>query len=327
MLSTSAALCLALWSAPPAESAAAIETLAAKALAEVPGQHAYVFTEIRDHVAIPLHGLHAEERFAVGSSFKLYILGRLIADVNAGRRKLSDTTLLRADQHGPPHSEMADWPVGLPVTASTLALKMISISDNTATDHLLFLLGREAVEQQLPIMGHTKPSVNLPLLSTREMTCLRDKALGMPGKAYLKLDEAGRRAFLKKEFSGVPDYDALDFDTAAYDVAEWYASPVEMAHALAWIHQHTAEDLPAALVRSILTVDGKLPLDRKIWPFVGFKGGSEDQLLAGNWLLQHRTGRWFTYHVYLNNPSGSVKPELALGPMLAILAAIEATLK
>ena len=320
------ATCITLLCAPPAETVKAVEVTAAEALSKVPGKSAFAFTEIDSKGVQPLFGIHADKRFAVGSSFKLFILGTLIEDVNAQRRRLSDTMRLERRLQGPPHSEMAEWPVGMPVTLNTLALKMIWISDNTATDHLLFLLGREAIERQMEAMGHSDPAVNRPLLSTREMTLLRDKKQGLPGRTYQKLTLNERRRYLDSHFQGVPDYERLDFDTAAYDVAEWYASPLDMAKALAWIHHHTAEGELARPLLDVLAVDPKLTLDKKVWPFVGFKGGSEDQLIAGNWLLRHRNGKWYTFHVYFNNPNGPVKPEQVLPAIEQILAAIEPTL-
>jgi beta-lactamase class A len=326
MLFAPIAVCLTLLTAPPSDVVKAVETSAKNALAALPGDSAFVFTEITGKGVQPLFGMNADRQFAVGSSFKLFILGRLIDEVNAGRRQLADTMLLDARLAGPPQSEMAQWPTGMPVTLSTLALKMIWISDNTATDHLHFLLGREAIEQQMQWMGHSDPAVNRPLFSTREMTMLRDRKQGMPGRAYRKLDERARREYLARRPLEVPDYEQLDFDTAAYDVAEWYASPLDMARGMAWIYRHTEDDRPARAIRKVLTVDPKLPHDPAVWPFVGFKGGSEEQLLAGNWLLKHKNGRWYTFHAFFNNPKGPLKPEQVLPAIEQILKSIEATL-
>ena len=49
---------------------------------------------------------------------------------------------------------------------------MITVSDNTATDHLMDLVGREAVEQIQLEMGHSEPTVNVPYPTTRELTIL-----------------------------------------------------------------------------------------------------------------------------------------------------------
>ena len=304
----------------------AVEKSVREALGPIPGKTAFAFTEVTDAGVNPLFGLRADQRFAIGSSFKLFILGTLIDEVNAGRRQLDDTMRLKAGLTGPPHSEMASWPIDSPVTLHTLALKMISVSDNTATDHLHFLLGRESIERMLPLMGHAEPSLNRPLLSTREMVALRDRKAGLPALAYRKLDEAARRKFLAENFAAIPDYESIDFDTAAYQLAEWYGSPVEMSRALAWVHHHTTNGVPAASLRLVLTVDPKIKYDPKVWTFVGFKGGSEDQLLAGNWLLQHRNGGWYTFHVFWNSPTEQVKPEVLLKAIKVILTSIESTL-
>ena len=326
MFSATFCLVLAMLSADPVQEQPSVEANAEKRLTGLPGQSAFLFSEITDLGIQPLYGVRADERLAVGSSFKLYILGTLVADVNAGRRKLTDTMQLQSRLEGPPHSEMAAWPVGLPVTVSTLALKMIWQSDNTATDHLHFLLGREAIERQMRIMGHSQPSVNTPLLSTREMTILRDKKKGLPGRDYRKLDDAARRAFLAKATTENPDYKSLDFDTAAFDVAEWYASAEDMARSLAWIAHQTAENFPAQALRQVLTVDPKLNFNRETWTYVGFKGGSEEQILAGNWLLRHKNGKWYTLHLVANNPSGPVDPKQFLSVLEPLLSQIESEL-
>lgn len=313
--------------AADANPRANVAELAKSELAKLPGHTGFAFCELTAEGPKLLHGVREDERFAVGSSFKLFILGTLAKDVNEHRRDLANIMRLEADLIGPPHSELADWPIGSPVTINTLTLKMISISDNTATDHLHYLLDRQRIEQQMWAMIGAHADWNIPLLNTREMTMLRDKKPGLPGIAYDKLDVAARREFLAKLNVGVPDYESLDFDTAAYNVAEWYATPLDMAHALAWLYEHTKEDQPASPLRGILAIDPKMPHDPTEWPYIGFKGGSEDQLLAGNWLLKHNSGRWYTLEVFYNNPDGKADPNQMVAAINAIFTAISASLK
>ena len=136
----------------PTASGTDVSNVVAAELAKLPGHTGFAFCELTPDGPQLLYGVRQDERFAVGSSFKLFILGTLINEVNEDRRSSEDIMRLRADLQGPPHSEMAGWPVGSPVTLHTLALKMISISDNTATDHLLHLLGRETIEKQMDAM-------------------------------------------------------------------------------------------------------------------------------------------------------------------------------
>jgi len=303
-------------------SKAAVESKIKELVSSLPGDKAFLFASLSKEGPKPIYAIDAQKRLAVGSTFKLFILGELASEMNAGRQRFDNTMLLRADCIGPPHSELAEWPLGSPVTLHTLALKMISISDNTATDHLLYLVDPRNVERQMKVMGHGDPSVNIPFLSTREMTLLRNKKAGMPAKEYQTLDTQKKRRMLEKLSEGPSNYENVDFDTAAYDLAEWYASPLDMAHALNWLRLNTDKNDPAHPVRGILAVETKLPHDTNVWPYVGFKGGSEDQLLAGNWLLEHNDGKWYAFHIYINNPAGKVDPNAVLPVMEKIFAAI-----
>lgn len=304
-----------------------VEAAARDALRAVPGETAFLFAELRDGEPGVLFGFDHEKRFAVGSTFKLFVFGALADDVNRGRRRLDDVVALRPEWIGPPGSEMARWPSGAPVTLHTLALKMISVSDNTATDHLIHLLGRERIEAQTATMGHGRPEVNLPLLTTREMVLLQDRAAGLPGRAYQGLNVDEKRRFLAERTSGPPQYQNLDFDASAYRLAEWYASPLDMAQGLGWIERHTREGSPAHPLRAVLAVDSKLPHDAEEWPFVGFKGGSEDQLIAGNWLLRRRDGRWYTLHLYANSPESAIDLEEFAEVCETVFKAVERGLK
>jgi hypothetical protein len=49
----------------------------------------------------------------------------------------------------------------------------LMVGCNTATDHLMALVGREAVEEIQPVMGHSQPAVNVPFLTGRELTILK----------------------------------------------------------------------------------------------------------------------------------------------------------
>jgi len=104
--------CLLILPLIAAPSTADVESVAKESLARLPGKTAFVFAEITESGSKPLFSLRADERFAIGSSFKLYILGRLIDEVNAGRRQVDDTMRLAPGLKGPPASEMAAWPIG-----------------------------------------------------------------------------------------------------------------------------------------------------------------------------------------------------------------------
>src|SRR3546814_12748848 len=95
----------------------------------------------------PLASANADRQFATGSTFKLYILGELAAQIAAGKRRWSDVVPLSHLSFS--SAGTANWPKGTPVTLQTLANWMISVSDNGATDTLIHLPGRAAIAARL----------------------------------------------------------------------------------------------------------------------------------------------------------------------------------
>ena len=70
---------------------------------------------------------------------------------------------------------------------------MISISDNTAADHLIHFLGRRAVERQQRRFGMKRPRVNEPFLTTRELFQLKLNDYPSLAVPYEHLDREDRR--------------------------------------------------------------------------------------------------------------------------------------
>ena len=125
----------------------------------------------------------ADQALAVASAFKLGVLRVLLDDIRAGRRDWADVVRLEARHLSLPTGVLQDFPVGSPLTLHTLAAAMIAQSDNTATDVLMDVLGRDRVAEAL----------GLPfVLTTREMFSL--KADPVLADAYHAAPVEGRPA-------------------------------------------------------------------------------------------------------------------------------------
>jgi len=120
---------------------------------------------------------------AVASTFKLAILGELQAQVARGARAWTDEVTLTDADKSLPTGTLQDEAAGSRYTLRDLAARMISVSDNTATDLLLRVLGRAGVEARL---GQTA------IPNTRE-------AFALKNPANLELLRAYRAAGLNRE--------------------------------------------------------------------------------------------------------------------------------
>lgn len=267
--------------------------------------------------------LNPTRPLAVGSAFKLYLLAALIEDVEAGRRKWSDVLTLREEAKSLPSGALHEWPVGSPLTLHSLASMMISRSDNTATDHLLHLLGRERVEAIQARIGHASPDRNVPFLSTAELFKLKwgpDKAAI---DAYLALGAQARRRYLG-ELARVPR-SSVQFsgtDPLAIDRLEWFASTADLCRALDWIRTRT-ERGSAAPARGVLAINPGIRLDAQEWPYIGFKGGSEPGVLNLSFLLQSKTRTWYAVSASWNDPQAPLDEGKFIGLIERAVSLIE----
>ncbi len=258
-----------------------------------------------------LHALDPDAPMAIGSTFKLYVLGALAQEAAAGRVPWERVVRLEDGLKSLPSGVLQSWPAGTPLTVQTLASEMISISDNTASDHLLRLLGRPAVEAAQKTMGHATPERNVPFLATRELFQL--KATDHPERrsAYLARDSAGRRAYLDDSLSRMARTDLAGFDLLApvdIDRLEWFASTADLCRAMAWLRTRTEGEANrrTAPARAILAINPGVELDRKAWTYVGYKGGGEPGVLNMTWLLGRRDGAWFAVSASWNDEAKTV---------------------
>lgn len=228
----------------------------------------------------------AIETMPIGSIFKLYVLGAVVEAVDAGDVTWdAEVTIDDALDSLPSGSTQNDEP-GTTRTVRDLAEVMIAESDNTATDHLIDLVGREAVEAVLVPMGNDAIEQNTPFLTTRELFILKygDSELG---RTYVDADAAARRAILEDQvaIAELPDVASVDQTSPVLvEELEWFASPVALCDAMTFLVSD-----PVAL--EILTANPGVPDEAGQWDHVAFKGGSEPGLLAAAWWTSDGEGR------------------------------------
>lgn len=277
------------------------EAIAAE-LAALPGTVNAWFGPLRG--GKPVISRNADTPLALGSAFKLYVLAALAEDVKAGRRQWSDVAVLTEKSY--PSGQLQDWPQGAPVTLHTLASLMISVSDNTATDQLIAVLGEKRILKLMKDSGQAEPGRNDPFLTTRQFFELKaaDPALreAWPPGA-LAADRADRQAVLARVDAGRGAID-LDRINAAFGNGpralgvEWFASPADLARLFA--HMRKTAD-PGAFDILAISPSANGETIRASWPYIGFKGGSEPGVLNYTWLLTDREGRDWVLTLGWNN--------------------------
>jgi len=289
----------------------------------------FLAADITDGRCEPVHDLNADRTAAIGSSFKLFILGELGHQIRRGSFRSNlpkdprlgpweQPVAIEARYKSVPHGDLLFVPDGTVFTVRYVAEQMIQRSDNTATDHLLYLLGRKNVERQMAKMGHHDPSLNVPLFSTREIAVIKLLYTDAELQTYLDAPTRERRRILRHETRGYEELRDLPTPTVPVriDTVEYFADRFDMCRALLALYE-LGQDPRLRPVLEILTLEDQIGIDRERFPYVGFKGGSELGVLAGNWLLERDDGRRFTLTVAFND----TEQALDLGAVVPVLQA------
>ncbi len=259
------------------------------------------------------HG--ADNRLAIGSTFKLYILGALSKLIAQDKAAWDEKLAITEDLKSLPSGTMQNEAAGSEFTLLHFATLMISISDNTATDHLLHRVGRERVEQHMATL-HADPSRNLPFLTTQEM--FKVKLSGDPElpAAYGGADEKARRAMLAdggRVANAKADLSLASMWLVPIEIerVEWFATAEECADSMVALWKLSKQDGLGPIV-GVLSANPGIPIDQEIWQQILFKGGSEPGVINLTWLLEHADGRVFVLSLGWNNPEALVNQDVII---------------
>ncbi len=239
--------------------------------------------------------LNENKPLGCGSTFKLYLLKALADSIKKKERNWSDIVELREDWKSFPSGILQDWPAGSKHTLETVAGLMITLSDNTATNHIYNMIGSEKLREYFPASC-------VDLYNTGQMLKLK---FMFPDKAqeYLKTDIAGKKNIIKEMdaiiTSKIASYSVIySINTPVLiEEMEWFLSPRALCETIYSLRDnHLLRINPA---RGLISA--------KDWHLVGYKGGGEPGVLNYTWVLQKEPdSSFYTLSVSLNNAAKAV---------------------
>ena len=272
-------------------------------LAMIAPKVSFFTAEVVDQELAPLYSLAANSALAIGSSFKLYVLGELGNQIEAGNAAWDEPLAISDSLRSLPNGAMRLEPTGATYPILHYVEQMIAASDNTATDHLIARLGRESVEAAFTAFGNQHSDRNVPLLYTREWFAIKLRLTQSEIDRYLASEIDAKRAFLANQV----DREALTLSEAEewpgsyyIEQIEWFASAADLCRVMAALHLKAGNPLLSPIHDS-LSINPGIAFDARTWAYVGYKGGYETGVKSDVWLLQRRDGRWFTMAAIIND--------------------------
>ena len=276
-------------------------------------------------VCTPVHQVAAAAARPLGSMFKLFVLGALAHQVAAGQVSWNQDLTVTAAVKSAGSGSLQDDPAGTRLPVRQTAAMMISISDNTAADMLIHLVGRAAVQAQ-DRQWSAHAALNVPFLTTRELFLMK-YADPLLADQYLHLPRGQRAAFLATAVDPLPLIPAqLQGGTgspADIDTIEWFASPDDICRAFAGLRQLAAQPALAPLGPILSANNLGIGLDPAQWPTIWYKGGSEPGVLTLGYLATNSKGQTFVVVAMLSNPAAALSPSAVLGLLALVQGAFE----
>jgi len=244
-----------------------------RALDGLRGRVAYLVTRN----GAPLYAKSPDDPMAVGSAFKLGVLAALADGIDAGLLHWDQVVKLAAGDVSLPSGTLQTMPVGSPMTLHTLAAFMIAQSDNTATDVLMSVVGRDKVAARL--------GVDFVLKTTEFFKLKADPALRL---RFTSADLAGKgKAGL--DMASLPLPDAADVGAPLNPGIEWYVPASKLCSLI-----ETVKDLDVFSINPGVA-------SRADWTQIAFKGGSEAGVASLTTALTNSAGEHFCVSVIWND--------------------------
>jgi hypothetical protein len=271
----------------------------------------------------PVHSIDPATAAPLGSAFKLYVLDALGNAVAAGKVGWNQPLTVTAQFKGLPPGDLQNEPDGTQISVLDTAAKMISVSDNTATDMLINLVGRSAVEAALTATGMASPALDRPFLTTREIFILKLDQWPALAERYSAADEPHRRALLAGtvDRTPLPPVAAAGAWTTPRDInsLEYFASASDICRAYTSLAALARRPGLSPIGQVISLNDDGLKLDPAQWRTTWFKGGSEPGVLTLAYLATTRTGRSYVVTVLAENPSQPIDETTAIPVILSAI--------
>ena len=270
------------------------------ALGRSGARYSWQVSKVNDGRCTKVAGTNTSESLPLASIFKTYVLFAVEEAVNAGTLRWDDMLTITNEAKKLGSSGFDTLPAGSRITVRQAAGKMISTSDNMATDLLIGRLGTRAVEQALAQAGHHDPASMTPFPTMRQIFSvgwgnpdIRDRwKSATPEDRAVLLREAGSRPY-------EPDPQRTHAPGSAYG-AEWYGTAEDICRVHAALQRNAVG--PAAPVREIMSEVAGIDLDRAQWPYIAAKAGNLPGDLTFSWYAIDRTGQPWVVSFQLNWP-------------------------
>lgn len=255
-----------------------------------------------------IYSFQDNERHALGSVFKLYILATILEKTKSKNLSWNKKYRIKDKLKSLPSGDMQNLKEGTSVKLIDFAKKMISISDNTAADHLLNIVTKDSVENLLTQYSlNSFAEDNSPFLSTLEMFKTRAYFSDLDVDKFIRSTREIRQQMVDQTpFKNRDELQKkLEGRNRPFIIknVEWFATPKDICSLYNWMDNQNDLNFRKIISMNTPIVDIK---SSNRWRFAGYKGGSELGVLEMSYLLEDKSGKKYCLYVGQNNEKQAI---------------------
>ena len=210
-----------------------------------------------------------------GSIFKLWVLGAVAEEIRAGRLAATTMVPFDLDEVVIAGGAINDTPAGTQLSIRNLANLMLGVSDNTSTDLLHELVGRNRVEEILRTFGRRNRDLMTPFLSTNEQFHILWTLSPELASHYAAAPNAEQRDILINSIEPLgPVTQFVQANQTALFDSSWAASAFDVCRAYAGLRRFDNRSPEFEIIEESAGAETALLSVRTRWDRVWSKGGS-----------------------------------------------------
>ncbi|MEM1144409.1 MAG: serine hydrolase [Pseudomonadota bacterium] len=291
------------------EAGATLDQLATTA-GESAARTSMLVARIDNDRCLPLLDKEAGVPRPTGSIFKLWVLGSLAEEIRAGRISPSAMVPFTNDE-AVPGSALNSTAPGTQISIRDLANLMLGISDNTSTDLLLELVGRDRAEQTLRTFGNRNRELMTPFLKVNEQFHVFWSLSPSLATEYAAAGDEEQRAILTNSIEPLGPVTAFpqSNQVALYD-SSWTASAYDVCQAYAGLRKFDNRSDEFKIIEESAGAEVALLSVRNRWDRVWQKGGSlanndGNYVFTLSWMFESDAKGAFVVVIMASNRDGT----------------------
>ncbi len=270
---------------------------------------------------------NSDALLATGSIFKAWVLGGVAEAIEAGSVMLDQMVNLVSSERVFGGSVINREPDGTAFPLLDLAILMMGISDNTATDLVHETVGRGVIDAYIDDSGVNDTNVLKPLLSVNEQFHLFFSFDLANALQYVNGSEAFQQQFIDNTIVPLGPVSSFPFNNESLLTAgSWRATAMDICANMARLRHYEKGTNPRIMVDAAYGSQTAQSEVRNAWDRVWYKGGSlvsgtnGYHVLTHAWLLEDNGRPPFVVVGMTNDNNGGIDANDGIFKVQSVLA-------